>query len=62
MSTYDGYYQQVDGLAIGSPPAPPLANGKLNQYDGVIRGNARLFTRYMDDILREINRSQIKAG
>ena len=27
MSTHDGYYQQVDGLAMGSPPAPHLANG-----------------------------------
>ena len=61
MSTHDGYYQQVDGLAMGSPPAPPLANGWLNQYDSVIRGNARLFTRYMDDILMEINRLQIEA-
>ena len=27
MSTHDGYYKQVDGLAMGSPPAPHLANG-----------------------------------
>ena len=26
MSTNDGYYQQIDGLAMGSPPAPMLAN------------------------------------
>ena len=41
---------------------PAKATGSmLNQYDCVIRGNARLFTRYMDDILMEINRSQIEA-
>jgi len=60
MSTHDGYYQQVDGLAMGSPPAPPLANGWMSQYDGDIRGNARLFSRYMDDILREIKRCEIE--
>ena len=27
MSTHDGYYKQIDGLAMGSPPAPHLANG-----------------------------------
>ena len=26
MLTNEGYYQQTDGLAIGSPPAPHLAN------------------------------------
>ena len=26
MSTHDGYYMQKDGLAMGSPPAPLLAN------------------------------------
>ena len=26
MSTHDGFYKQIDGLAMGSPPAPQLAN------------------------------------
>ena len=30
MLTHDGYYRQKDGLAMGSPPAPPLANGWMN--------------------------------
>jgi hypothetical protein len=55
MSTHDGYYQQIDGLAMGSPPAPHLANGWMSQFDESIKGDAKLFTRYMDDILREIN-------
>ena len=54
MSTHDGYYMQSDGLAMGSPPAPHLANGWMSKHDGSIRGNAKLFARYMDDILREI--------
>ena len=29
MSTHDGPYKQIDGLAMGSPPAPHLANGWL---------------------------------
>ena len=28
MLTNDGHYTQVDGLAMGSPPAPQLANGR----------------------------------
>ena len=27
MQTHDGFYRQTDGLAMGSPPAPLLANG-----------------------------------
>lgn len=59
MSTHDGFYKQVDGLAMGSPPAPHLANGWLNQYDHIIKGSAKLYTRYMDDILRDIKCSAI---
>ena len=33
MQTNDGYFRQVDGLAMGSPPAPRLANGWLSKYD-----------------------------
>ena len=33
MSTCDGYYTQIDGLAMGSPCAPLLANGWLSQFD-----------------------------
>ena len=58
MSTHDGYYQQTDGLAMGSPPASHLANGWMSQYDQTIQGDAKLFTRYMDDILREIKRTE----
>ena len=53
MSTHDGYYKQVEGLAMGSPPAPHLANGWLSQFDGTIQGNSKVYFRYMDDILKE---------
>ena len=49
MSTHDGYYKQIDGLAMGSPPAPHLANGWMSKFDRQIQGNAKLFMRYMDD-------------
>ena len=56
MHTHEGYVYQVDGLAMGSPPAPHLANGWLSQYDDTIRGEAKLYFRYMDDIIRENKR------
>jgi len=59
MSTHNGFYRQSDGLAMGSPPAPHLANGWMSKFDPKIQDSAKLFTRYMDDILREIKRSEI---
>ena len=53
MSTHDGYYYQKDGLAMGSPPAPHLANGWLSQYDDTISDGSKIYFRYMDDILKE---------
>ena len=55
MLTHDGYYKQKDGLAMGSPPAPHLANGWLSQFDEQIGGDAKLFSRYMDDTIRDIS-------
>ena len=59
MLTPDGYYRQIDGLAMGSPPAPLLSNGWLSQHDDEIRGDAKLFSRYMDDIIQSIKRNRI---
>ena len=59
MSTHDGYYRQVDGSAMGSPPAPLLANGWLSKFDNVIKGEADLYSRYMDDVLRNIRAAEI---
>ena len=60
MSTHDGYYKQVDGLAMGSPPAPHLANGWMSQFDNTIKGEAVLYARYMDDIIRNIKQIDIE--
>ena len=46
---------------MGSPPAPNLANGWLSKNNQEIKGDAKLFTRYMDDNLRDIKKNA-KAG
>ena len=53
LATHDGLYKQVDGLAMGSPPEPHLANGWMSQFDSTLQGTSSLYTRYMDDILTE---------
>ena len=60
MSTNDGYYQQIDGLAMGSPPAPMLANGWLSKFDPLIQGDAALYARYLDDILTNLKSQSIE--
>ena len=60
MQTHDGFYRQTDGLAMGSPPAPLLANGWLSRFDPHIQGDAKLFARYMDDVLRSIKISVVQ--
>ena len=51
ISTHRGYYRQTDGLAMGSPAAPALANGWLSQFEDTIKADSKLYERYMDDIL-----------
>ena len=60
--THDGFYIQKDGLAMGSPPAPHLANGWLSQFEPNIRGEAQLYERYMDDIIRETLIKVVEIG
>ena len=60
MLTNDGCYQQIDGLAMGSPPAPLLANGWMHKFDSIVRDDAQLFARYMDDYLRNIKANKIQ--
>ena len=60
LSTHDGTYRQIDGLAMGSPPAPPLSNIWLSKYEPAIKDDAKLFERYIDDTLRTIKESLIE--
>ena len=62
LSTHDGLYKQVDGLAMGSPPAPHLANGWMSQFDNTIKGTSTLYTRYMDDILCECKADDVYSA
>ena len=59
FSTHQGYYIQKDGLAMGSPPAPHLANGWLSKFDVIIKGNSTLYERYMDDIICIVKKSEV---
>ena len=59
MLTHDRYYRQTGGLAMGSPPAPLLANIWLSKFEPVINNDAKVFQRYMDDILISINKDGI---
>ena len=33
LSTHDGTYRQINGLAMGSPSAPPLSNIGISKYE-----------------------------
>ena len=61
LLTNDGFYRQVDGLAMGSPPAPQLENDWMSKFDERIKGNSTLDSRYMDDILRDIKKNQMDS-
>ena len=61
MLTHEGYYRQMDGLAMGAKPAPPLANIWLSKFEPIIKDSAKLFERYMDDIIREIKAAEVQA-
>ena len=61
FDTHDGCYKQVDGLAMGSPPAPHLANGWLSLFDKTIQGSSKIYSRYMDDILCSIKKENIDS-
>ena len=44
-----------------SPPAPNLANGWLSKFESDIKGDAKLYPRFVDDILRDIKTSEIEG-
>ena len=61
MLTHDGTYKQIDGLAIGSTPAPPLSNIWLSKCEPNIRDDAKLFELYMDDTVGTIKVNLIES-
>ena len=45
---------------MGSPLALHLANGWLSQFENLIKDDAKIYERYMDDNLRKIKRSRVE--
>ena len=45
---------------MGAKPAPPLANIWLSKYEPVIQDTARLFERYMDDIICDSDKDSVE--
>ena len=46
LSTHDGTYQQIDGLAMLSPQVPALSNIWLSKYEPAIKDDAKLFDKW----------------
>ena len=61
MLSHDGTYCQIDGLTMGSQPVPPISNIGLSKFEPNILHDAKLFKRYMDDILRSIKQQFIQS-
>ena len=61
FSSHDGFYRQVEGLAMGSAPAPHLANGWLSTFDNTIKGSSPFYARYMDDIISIIKNNCVDS-
>ena len=56
LSTNDDLYRQIDGLAMGSQPAPPLS-----KFEPDIKDDPKIFEGYMDDILKTIKAEMIET-
>ena len=50
ISTPDGIYRQIDGVAMGSAVGPLLANIFMSAYDNQIGRFSKFYFRYVDDI------------
>ena len=56
LSTHDGTYQQIDSLAMESPPAPPLSNIWLSKYEPAIKNDIlRIKESLIENKISEIN-------
>lgn len=58
FSTHQGYFKQVDGVAMGSPVGPLLANVFMSKFDKDLGLFSPFYYRYVDDILR----TMLKGG
>ena len=51
IQTHDGVFRQIDGLAMGTPPAMQLSNIWLKQFEPTIFADSKLKRRYVDDVI-----------
>ena len=54
VSTPLGFYRQMDGVAMGSPVAPQIANIFLSQFDKELSYRSKFYYWYVDDIFRTV--------
>ena len=55
FSDMDGaFYRQTDGVTMGSPVAPLLADIFLAQYDDELWSNSKIYFRNVDDVIRSL--------
>ena len=52
LLTHRGTFQQVDGVAMGSPVGPLLANIFVSRVDAELGSFSKFYVRYVDDVIR----------
>ena len=62
LSTHDAIYWQIDGLAIGSPPGPPLSNIWLSKYEPAIKNDVKLFEDIWMPYLEQSRRVSLRTN
>ena len=62
LSTHDGTYWQIDGLPMGSPPAPPLSNIWLSKYEPAIKNDVKLFEDIWMPYLEQSRRVSLRTN
>ena len=51
LLTHRGTFQQVDGVAMGSPVGPLLANIFVSRFDAELGSFSKFYFRYVDDVI-----------
>ena len=60
MSTGNGLYRQIEGMAMGSPASPLLANIWMSKFDKYFTDKKpKMYRRYVDDILTIIDKNNV---
>ena len=54
LLTHRGTFQQVHGVAMGSPVGPLLANIFVSRFDAELGSFSKFYFRYVDDVIRTL--------